>query len=579
MSADDMQNANRGMPEGDPMSAEVQERWDTMTHHLHSWIDENKIREVIEKGHPRIYWGTATTGKPHLGYMVPIYKISDFLRAGCEVTILFANLHGFLDNMKSTWEVLNLRMEFYEIVIKALLEFIGVPLDKLKFVRGTDFQLSREYTLDVYRMAASVTTEHTTRAGAEVVKQVANPLMSNLLYPILQALDEEYLNVDIQFGGVDQRKIFMFSRDRLHNVNYRKRAYLMNPLIPGLGESGKMSSSEPNSKIDFDDSDADVKRKIMKAFSVDGKVDGNGLLAICKYIIFRKIETEKREFVAPRPDKYGGPLLFKTYEELEKAFRLPEDDPNKLRSGELKRGMIAELSVLIGHMRDLIAKHQDLHDKAYPHLKEQRGAHKGKGQALAGKGAGKGKQAQPGQKKGKGSAAPVLAEPQYLDFRVGHVVSVEPHPSSDTLYVEKIDVGEEQPRQIVSGLAEHISVEDFTGRKVMVFCNLKPSNFRAVRSEGMVMCSSKDKVVEVLTAPDGSNAGDRITIGELEMAPVSVIDPKKKNNIWNGEKAEPSRLQPHLMVNAEGVAVFKDLSLHVGGKPVTSATLRNAPIS
>ena len=61
----------------------------------------------------------------------------------------------------------------------------------------------------MYRMAAAVTTEHTTKAGAEVVKQVGNPFMSNLLYPILQALDEEYLDVDIQFGGLDQRKIFM----------------------------------------------------------------------------------------------------------------------------------------------------------------------------------------------------------------------------------------------------------------------------------------------------------------------------------------------------------------------------------
>ena len=28
----------------------------------------------------------------------------------------------------------------------------------------------------------------------------------------LQALDEEYLKVDAQFGGVDQRKIFTFSK-------------------------------------------------------------------------------------------------------------------------------------------------------------------------------------------------------------------------------------------------------------------------------------------------------------------------------------------------------------------------------
>ena len=49
------------------------------------------------------------------------------------------------------------------------------------------------------------------KAGAEVVKQVEHPLLSGLLYPGLQALDEEYLKVDCQFGGVDQRKIFTFA--------------------------------------------------------------------------------------------------------------------------------------------------------------------------------------------------------------------------------------------------------------------------------------------------------------------------------------------------------------------------------
>ena len=32
-----------------------------------------------------IYWGTATTGKPHVAYFVPMSKIADFLRAGCKV--------------------------------------------------------------------------------------------------------------------------------------------------------------------------------------------------------------------------------------------------------------------------------------------------------------------------------------------------------------------------------------------------------------------------------------------------------------------------------------------------------------
>ncbi len=38
-----------------------------------------------EKRALKIYWGTATTGKPHIAYFVPMAKIADFLRAGCEV--------------------------------------------------------------------------------------------------------------------------------------------------------------------------------------------------------------------------------------------------------------------------------------------------------------------------------------------------------------------------------------------------------------------------------------------------------------------------------------------------------------
>ncbi len=59
------------------------------------------------------------------------------------MTILFADLHAYLDNMKAPWELLELRVQYYEQIIKAMLESIGVPLDKLKFVKGTDFQLSR----------------------------------------------------------------------------------------------------------------------------------------------------------------------------------------------------------------------------------------------------------------------------------------------------------------------------------------------------------------------------------------------------------------------------------------------------
>lgn len=60
---------------------------------------------------------------------------------------MFADLHAYLDNMKAPWELLELRVQYYEQIIKAMLESIDVPLEKLKFVKGTDYQLSRFISL------------------------------------------------------------------------------------------------------------------------------------------------------------------------------------------------------------------------------------------------------------------------------------------------------------------------------------------------------------------------------------------------------------------------------------------------
>jgi tyrosyl-tRNA synthetase len=88
--------------------------------------------------------------------------------------------------MKAPWELLKHRTTYYEHIIKAMLKTIGVPLEKLRFVRGTDYQLTEKYTLDVYRLSSVVTEHAAKKAGAEVVKQVASPLLSGLLYPGLQ---------------------------------------------------------------------------------------------------------------------------------------------------------------------------------------------------------------------------------------------------------------------------------------------------------------------------------------------------------------------------------------------------------
>lgn len=117
---------------------------------------------------------------------------------------MITDVHAFLDNLKAPIELVAHRKKYYTFLIRAIFDSIGIPTSKLRFVEGSSYQLTKEYNLDNYKLCATVTEHDAKKAGAEVVKQVDTALLSGLLYPGLQALDEQYLGVDFQFGGVDQ---------------------------------------------------------------------------------------------------------------------------------------------------------------------------------------------------------------------------------------------------------------------------------------------------------------------------------------------------------------------------------------
>jgi methionyl-tRNA synthetase len=77
-----------------------------------------------------------------------------------------------------------------------------------------------------------------------------------------------------------------------------------------------------------------------------------------------------------------------------------------------------------------------------------------------------------------------------VDLRVGQVLSAERLPKSDKLLIMKIDLGEEQPRQVLAGIAQYYEPEKLVGRKVVVVANLKPRKLRGFESQGMVVAAS-----------------------------------------------------------------------------------------
>lgn len=57
-----------------------------ITRNLQEHLGDEKLTAIVKERDLKIYWGTATTGKPHVAYFVPMTKIADFLHAGCEVS-------------------------------------------------------------------------------------------------------------------------------------------------------------------------------------------------------------------------------------------------------------------------------------------------------------------------------------------------------------------------------------------------------------------------------------------------------------------------------------------------------------
>ena len=80
-------------------------------------------------------------------------------------------------------------------------------------------------------------------------------------------------------------------------------------------------------------------------------------------------------------------------------------------------------------------------------------------------------------------------------MRVGLIRTAKRHPDADTLYIEEVDVGEDKPRTVISGLVKFIPEEEMQNRKAILMCNLKPSKMRGIMSEAMVMCASTPEKV------------------------------------------------------------------------------------
>ncbi len=286
-------------------------------------VTQEELEQLLEiKESPTAYVGYEPSGKIHMGHVLTVNKLIDLQNAGFEVTVLLADVHAYL-NEKGTMEEVREIADFNKECFIAL----GLEEGKTNFVYGSDYQLEPDYMLSVLKLARDTTLNRAKRSMDEVSRNTDNPRVSQMFYPLMQAVDIALLGVDVAVGGIDQRKIHMLAREGLPGLGYKAPICIHTPILLGL--DGKKMSSSSNNFISMDDSEKAVKKKINKAFCPEGEIVDNSVLALFKYHIMPRFD----DITIHRPDKYGGDLYYPTYEELEAEFASKELHPMDLKAG------------------------------------------------------------------------------------------------------------------------------------------------------------------------------------------------------------------------------------------------------
>jgi tyrosyl-tRNA synthetase len=302
------------------------DRLELVKRNVEEIVTEEELQELLNrKEAPRAYVGYEPSGKIHMGHVLTVNKLIDLQKAGFGITVLLADVHAYL-NKKGTLEEVRKIADYNRRCFIAL----GLDKEKTEFVYGSDYQLGAEYMLNVLKLSRVVTLNRARRSMDEVGRAMDDPTVSQMIYPLMQAVDISMLKVDVAVGGIDQRKIHMLARENLKSLGFETPICIHTPILLGL-DGTKMASSKDNF-ISVDDTEEEIHRKLKKAYCKIGDVEENPILALFRYHIFPRYET----IFIDRPEKFGGNLKYNSYSEMERAFVEESVHPMDLKNAAAK---------------------------------------------------------------------------------------------------------------------------------------------------------------------------------------------------------------------------------------------------
>lgn len=95
-----------------------------------------------------------------------------------------------------------------------------------------------------------------------------------------------------------------------------------------------------------------------------------------------------------------------------------------------------------------------------------------------------------------------------LEIKIGRILSVEVVPEADKLLKLMVDVGEEAPRQIISGIRPYFSdPQELIGKSCPFLTNLAPRVIRGFESQGMILAASAGELFSLFHPANDLPAG------------------------------------------------------------------------
>jgi tyrosyl-tRNA synthetase len=332
-----------------------------LTQNTEEVVTLEELKTVLDKPKPKAYIGFEPSGTVHLGWKICTAKIKDFLACGFDFTILLADWHAFInDKLGGDIEKIKLCGHYMEDCFAAM----GIDTGKVRFVYASDYVSDAKYWELVLKTSKATSVARVKRAMDIMGRgeEEGEKDLSKLFYPAMQVSDIFYLDLDVAYGGMDQRHAHMLARDVAKKIGKKSPVALHTALLTGLQAGGrmnpienKMSKSKPDSMISIHDAPDVVKKKLSKAFCPEKQVEGNPVLEMCKYVIFPDLNG--KPFLIERPEKFGGNLTFASYKELEDAF------VSGLHPLDLKNATAAHINTILEPVRAYFEKHPDNYNK------------------------------------------------------------------------------------------------------------------------------------------------------------------------------------------------------------------------